>query len=104
MTIKFKNGYLEKLFQGLPLNKKPKFSSRVVVKFKKTVLILYHAESLEQLRDFTGLNFEPLKGKLKGYYSVRVDSKYRLVFSLEKRRSTRDSSAIVIEDLSNHYS
>jgi len=50
-----------------------------------------------------GLNFEALKGDLKGFYSVRVDYSYRLILALDKDNVLTVSEIITIHDLTNHY-
>lgn len=103
MVVKFNNAYLQKVYEGKSLGKKPRFNEDVVLRFKKTVLMLQYAESITELKKFRGLNFEKLKGDFKGYYSVRVDIQYRLILSVEKSGSLVISDIIVIEDLTNHY-
>ena len=73
-----------------------------ILKFKKTVLMLQNTESIKELRQFRGLNFEALKGDYKGYFSVRVDLHYRLILSVEKN-SIVLTDVLIIEDLTNHY-
>jgi proteic killer suppression protein len=48
------------------------------------------------------LNFEALKGNLKGKYSVRVDIKYRIILRIEKDKILVED-ILVVEDLTNHY-
>jgi proteic killer suppression protein len=103
MTINFANVYLEKLFQGKHVSGKPKYSSGVVLKFKKKVLLLQNANNTQELRSFRSLNFEALKGNLKGFYSVRVDLSYRLIFTVDKDEKITIEEIITIHDLSNHY-
>jgi toxin HigB-1 len=103
MVIKFRTSYLEKLFEGKPVPGKPKYSEEVLTKFKKTILMLQFTESISELKRFKGLNFEALKGDLKGYYSVRVNIQYRLILSIEKDKSVVVKEIVVIEDLSKHY-
>jgi len=102
MTVKFNSDYLELLFQGKDLPGKPRFSDEVVKKFKKTVLILQYAENIAQIQQLKGLNFELLKGDLKGWCSVRVDLKYRLILSIEGE-SLIAAEALIVEELTNHY-
>jgi len=102
MVVKFENEYLEKLFTGDPLKGKPKFNDAVIMKFKKTILILKNVESSNELSKFRGLNFEALKGSKKGLFSVRVDYGYRLEFKLENDIIQLTEIAI-IEKMSNHY-
>jgi proteic killer suppression protein len=103
MVVRFNNAYLEKLYQGKAVSKKPRYSRDVVLIFKKTMLILQAVENIKQLGNLRGLNFEPLKGKLKGKYSVRLNLEYRLIVSVLKDRSSADSEVLIIEELTNHY-
>ncbi len=102
MIIAFNNVYLQKVFESKQVAGKPKFSHDVILKFKKTVLMLQNTESIKELRKFRGLNFEALKGDYKGYYSVRVDLQYRLILSVEKD-TVVVADILIIEDLTNHY-
>lgn len=102
MVIIFNNDYLERLFEGKTVTGKPRFNPLVIIKFKKTVLILKYADRISELRKFRGLNFERLKGDLKGFYSVSVDKQYRLILGIEKD-TLQINDIIVVEDLSNHY-
>lgn len=103
MNVKFKNAYLEKLYQGKAVPGKPKYGSDVVTKFKKTILKLKNADSFRELKSQKGLNFEALKGNYKGYYSVRVDYSYRLILSLEKDGELKVTDVILVNDMTNHY-
>lgn len=102
MVIKFNNAYLQNIYEGKETTGKPKYSQDVIIKFKKTVLMLQYTESIIELRKFRGLNFEALKGKFKGFYSVRVDLHYRLILSLEKD-SVVITDILIIEELIKHY-
>ena len=102
MVIKFNKDYLQKIFEGKQVTGKPKYGQDVILKYKKTVLMLQNTESIQELRKFRGMNFEALKGNFKGYYSVRVDLQYRLILSIEKD-SVVITDVLIIEDLTNHY-
>ncbi len=102
MEVYFINTSLEKLYVGLPVTGKLKYNREVIEKFRMKVDILKNAENTIELRNIRSLNFEALKGDKKGLYSIRVDLKYRLEFSIEKNRISL-SEIIFIEDLSNHY-
>ena len=103
MIVKFKNLYLQKIFEGSEISGKPKYENIVITKFKKTVLKLALAENIKEIKLQKGLNFEGLKGDRKGYFSVRVDSKYRLIFTVEKDGKIEIKEIIMIHELSNHY-
>jgi proteic killer suppression protein len=103
MLISFNNPYLEKIFENKAVTGKPKYPADVIVKFKKTILKLQYAENIKEIKKFKGLNFEALKGEWKGYFSVRVDIQYRLLFRIEDDRSITVTGVIIIEALSKHY-
>ena len=103
LYAQFKNTYLEKIFEGKPVSGKPRYSSDVIVKFKKTVLKLKYADNLKEIKSQRGLNFEALKGDLKGFYSVRVDYSYRLILAVDKNDVVTVSEIITIHDLTNRY-
>lgn len=103
MIIQFKNQYLEKLFQNKLLPGKPKYSSEVVLRFKKTILKLYAAENTKEVRSLKSLHFEALKGNWKGFYSVRVDINYRLMLSVDKDEGIHVTEILNVHELNNHY-
>lgn len=103
MTVQFSNTYLEKLFQGKAVPGKPKYGSEVIAKFKKTVLKLQYADSIREIKTLKWLNFEALRGDLKGYHSVRVDRQYRLILTIGKDEKITFVDVITVHDLSNHY-
>lgn len=102
MIVKFNNLYLQRLFEGKEHGGKPRYSRDVILKFKKTVLMLKNTESIAELKKFSGLNFEPLRGNFKGFYSVRVDLQYRLILSVE-RNVVEITDILIIEKLTNQY-
>ncbi len=103
MTVQFNNAYLEKLFQGKHVSGKPRYSSEVILKLKKTILKLQMAGNLREIKASKGLNFEALKGNLKGYYSVRVDRGYRLILTVDKEHGIVVTEVLTVHDLNNHY-
>jgi proteic killer suppression protein len=56
------------------------------------------------LNNYGGLNFEKLKGDLKGYYSIRLNQQYRLLFRVENEEQENIKIEIVeVTDISKHY-
>jgi len=96
------NYYLS-LFEGKAVKGKPRYSVDVIDKFKKTILKLKYVDSFSELSRQKGLNFESLKGDLKGYFSVRVDRSYRLILSVDKAGAVQVSEVFTVHDLNNHY-
>lgn len=102
MEIRFNNVYLKKRYSNEVVKGKPIYNAEVVIQFKKTVLRLEQADNTTQLRQFSSLNFEALKGNNKGLYSVKVNKQYRLEFEIEND-TINLSEILLVEDLSKHY-
>src|ERR1700722_3655009 len=59
----------------------------LVAKLGKLILALETADGLAQLDRFPGWNLHPLKGALKGCWSLTVTGNWRLVFRYEKEKN-----------------
>jgi proteic killer suppression protein len=102
MVVEYEKDYLEELYNnGKSTNKKYRFQKSVVAKYQKRIDTLIAATRIEDLFVFNSLNFEALE---HGYYSIRIDYHYRLVF---KVRQEGNEPAIItictVTDITNHY-
>lgn len=102
MKVYFNNRYLEELAGSEPKGKS-KYSLEVVTMYRKKLVILGNVKNSSELRAFKSLHFERLQGDKLGLYSIRVNEKFRLEFSINKEINIIIEEVIVIEDLSNHY-
>ena len=105
MEVSFADDYLLALYQGNPTGK-PKFQGSVVKKFRQRINTLKTISNTEELKQFKSLNFEALIGDKKGYHSIRVDRKYRLILTVsddELQIGEVKEERIVIEEMNNHY-
>ncbi len=105
MEVSFADDYLLALYQGNPTGK-PKFQGSVVKKFRQRINTLKTISNTEELKQFKSLNFEALIGDKKGFHSIRVDRKYRLIITVadsELKIGKVSEEKIIIEELSNHY-
>ncbi len=59
-------------------------------KLRKLLFALETAETLEQLGRFPGWKLHPLKGHLKGFWSLTVTGNWRLIFRYEEKTNTAD--------------
>jgi toxin HigB-1 len=57
-------------------------------KLRKLMFALETAETLEQLRRFPGWKLHPLKGELKGSWSLTVTGNWRLIFRYDEQANT----------------
>ena len=55
-------------------------SVAVVDKLRKLLFAMETAQDIEQVRRFPGWKLHPLKGELKGFWSLTVTGNWRLVF------------------------
>lgn len=103
MNVEFKKDYLQELFEkGKCTDKKIRFPSQVIKKYCQRVETLMSAPKPEALYPLKSLNFEALSGNKKGLFSIRIDLKYRLEFSIDQDSDTL-LSICNLQDISNHY-
>jgi proteic killer suppression protein len=75
----FRDEAAESFFEyGKGFSKKGWASVRVIVKRKLDML--HYAQALKDLRSPPGNRLELLSGNLSGYYSIRVNDQWRIIF------------------------
>jgi toxin HigB-1 len=57
-------------------------------KLRKLLFAIETAERLEELEKFPGWRLHPLKGDLKGYWSLTVTGNWRLIFRYDAGRNS----------------
>lgn len=101
MKIEYEKDYLEELYtSGKCKNNKYRFQQSVIRKYQMRIDTLIAATRIEDLFVFNSLNFEALDN---GYYSVRIDFHYRLVFKIREEGSEPRLTVCAITDITNHY-
>lgn len=104
MVVIFEQTYLRELFEtGRTSDKKHRFQPDIVNRYQKRIEMLMAAPSPETLYKFNSLNFEALTGDKTGSYSIRVNNKYRIEFTLDADREKPMITICNIVELSNHY-
>ncbi|MDE5840287.1 MAG: type II toxin-antitoxin system RelE/ParE family toxin [Muribaculaceae bacterium] len=104
MTVTFEKTYLKELYEnGKCLDKKHRFQPHIVKNYRKRIEQLQSAPTPDTLRQFSSLNFEALKGDKAGLFSIRVNDKYRIEFSLSTESEHTLLTICSIVELSNHY-
>ncbi len=83
--VRFRDKGLRQLYEdgnsrGVP--------SAMADKLRKLLLGLETAETLEQLGRFPGWRLHPLKGDLKGFWSLTVTGNWRLIFRHDEQTNT----------------
>lgn len=104
MVVTFDKEYLKELYESGKTNeKKYRFQPEIVKRYKRCIDYLKSASSKESLFPINSLRFEALSGDKAGLFSIRVNDKYRIEFTL---RETTDEPVLTIcniVELSNHY-
>lgn len=104
ITIEFEDKNLEYLYEtGKSNNKKYRFQPSVIKQFVKTINKIRAAPTIISLFKLQSLNYEYLKDDLKGFESVRVNDKYRIILKSRVENSDVVMYICNIYELSNHY-
>lgn len=77
MIVSFGDKKTENFFHGLAFSD---FPSDIKERAFRKLDLLNAASSLEDLKIPPGNKLEKLTGRLKGFYSIRINEKYRVVF------------------------
>lgn len=104
MIVTFDKEYLKCLYvDGRTSDKKHRFQPDIIKRYKRCVDYLKSANNKETLYLFHSLNFEALRGDKSGLYSIRVNDKYRIEFTLEETLEQPVLTICNIVELTNHY-
>ena len=106
MFIRFDKEYLEELYdKGQCNDKKHRYQPQIVKGYVKCVKYLAQAKRIEDLFLIHSLNYEVLSGDKKGISSVRINSQYRLEFTITMEQDTNELIITVctLIDITNHY-
>ena len=75
--VRFRHKGLKQLYEDGSAKKVP---TAMADKLRKLLFALETAGSLEQMSRFQGWKLHPLKGDLKGFWSLTVTGNWRLIF------------------------
>lgn len=101
MDYKFDTKELEKLYTTGKSNK-IKVSSDIIDKFFARIQQIEAANTIYDLWNDKGLNFERLQGH-KNLYSMKLKQKYRLEMHIEWKNIEKTIGDFIITKISNHY-
>jgi len=83
MIESFGNRLAEDLFDDISSKATRQFSSELHRAARRKLLVLHDAAELLDLRSPPGNRLEALKGKWKGFHSIRINDQWRVVFRWE---------------------
>ena len=80
MIESFGNRLAEDLFDDKRSNVVRRFPTGLVRAARRQLMYLHDAAELQDLRVPPGNRLEALKGELSGFYSIRINEQWRVVF------------------------
>lgn len=96
MIISFGDQATEDLYHGRSSKRIQQFPSSIIRVTLRKLDMLNSAERLEELRQPLGNRLEALKGNWKGFFSIRINQEYRVVFQW------RNDSAYLVSVVDYH--
>ncbi len=102
MQVTFEKEYLKTLYETGATDKKHRFQPDIVSRYQRCVDLML-ASDIAGLKKIRSLNFEELQGDKKGVFSIRVNIKYRIEFTIMELDTEPVITVCNIIDLSNHY-
>lgn len=104
MVVTFEYTYLKELFEkGRCSDKRHRYQPQIIKVYQRRIEQLMAVPRPETLYQFNSLHFEALSGDKNGLYSIRVNDKYRIEFSLNVENDNPSLTICNIVELSNHY-
>ena len=83
MIVSFQDRATEDLFHGRSTSRARRFPSNIRRTAERKLDLVNNAGALQDLRVPPGNRLEALHGDLSGFYSIRVNDQWRLVFRWE---------------------
>ena len=80
MIVSFGDRATADLFHGVRSNRVRRFPAHIVEAALVKLDVLNAAQVLEDLRAPPGNRLEALRGDLRGFYSIRINNQWRLIF------------------------
>lgn len=80
MIISFGNQLAQDIFDDRKSKLTRHFPAELYRVARRKILYLHDADNLTDLRVPPGNRLEPLKGKLQGFYSIRINDQWRVIF------------------------
>ena len=80
MIVSFGNRATSDLYHGISSNRVRRLPPRIMESALYKLDIINAAQALNDLSILPGNRLEALKGNLKGFHSIRINSQWRIIF------------------------
>ena len=87
MIVSFGNQLAEDIFEDRVTKSTRKLPPELYRVARRKLLYLHDADVLTDLKVPPGNRLEALKGKLKGFYSIRINDQWRVIFKWQGNSS-----------------
>jgi len=84
MIGSFGNKLAQDLYEDLPTKETRKLPSEILRRARMKLFYLHEALDLNDLKIPPGNKLEALKGDLKGFYSIRINDQWRIIFKWQQ--------------------
>ncbi|MGE3973247.1 MAG: type II toxin-antitoxin system RelE/ParE family toxin [Bdellovibrionales bacterium] len=88
MIISFGNQLAQDLFDDKKSKQTRAFPAELFRVARRKLLYLHEADNLTDLRVPPGNRLEALKGDLHGFYSIRINDQWRVIFKWSEDRAS----------------
>lgn len=88
MIISFGNQLAQDLFDDKKSKQTRTFPAELYRVARRKLLYLHEADNLTDLRVPPGNRLETLRGDLRGFYSIRINDQWRVVFKWSEGRAS----------------
>jgi len=96
VIVSFGNRVTSDLYHGISSGRVRRLQPQIIETALYKLDVLNAAESLDDLRSPPGNRLEALKGDFKGFYSIRINVQWRIIFRWQ------ESSAIDVQIIDYH--
>jgi len=83
MILNFGDKATEDIYHGIRSKKARKIPVDILPVAYRKLDMINSAQNLNDLRNPPGNKLEALKGDLEGYYSIRINNQYRIIFTIK---------------------
>ncbi len=83
MILNFGDKATEDIYHGIRSKKARKIPVDILPVACRKLDMINSAQNLNDLRNPPGNKLEALKGDLEGYYSIRINNQYRIIFTIK---------------------
>ena len=83
MIVSFGSKVTDEIYHGLPSKRTQKFAKEIVKIAERKLDLINASTSVVDLKVPPGNRLKALKGDRKGFYSIRINDQFRIIFQFQ---------------------